>query len=238
MQPPRPSYADYKPVSLVKKTDQSSKSLQRNTARFITFFRQDGLFLLRLIPLINILSGISVVALVVLLLSFSSAGIRVFPTTSYGSLVSAPPVEVDVGDNVVSLWVVTAVYKILTMGFHDYQMRIDNSRVFFSDAGWSSYMSYLNLSVGRATSTMAFLQEDYATILPTLAAPPYILQKGLVGGVYTYTVRARVELALGGGIKESNSRSQVVDLTIERTVDPASIGGLVISKWRADRLVK
>ncbi len=238
MQPPRPSYADYKPVSLVKKTDLSSNSLQRNTARFITFFRQDGLFFLRLIPLINILSGVSVVALVVLLLSFSSAGIRVFPTTSYGSLVSAPPVEVDVGDNVVSLWVVTAVYKILTMGFHDYQMRIDNSRVFFSDAGWSSYMSYLNLSTGRSTSTIAFLQEDYATILPTLAAPPYILQKGLVGGVYTYTVRARVDLAIGGGIQETGTRSQVIDLTIERTVDPASIGGLIISKWRADRLAK
>lgn len=221
-------------VSLVKESDPTAREGLRNSARLLATYRTDRLFLVRLVPLLNYLTIASLVLMIGLMLNFSSTNFRVFPTTQEGRLTAPPALDEDVGDNVVAFWTVGVIYRSMMMGFHDYQIRMERARPYFTDLGWTSFNAYLNATQNRLPSLMTRLKTGFWTMTPRLSETPTVIEKSLIGGVYTYKVRAAITLSTDG-LSNSGGMLQVLDLTIERTDDPSQPQGLVISQWRLSR---
>lgn len=219
-----------KGVSLVKRTDRTVARGVRNS-RLSNAYLQDGAKTLSLLRILNTVAVAGLIILVGLLTHFSSSATRILPTTSDDKLITPPPVDEPVDENIVGLWLVDVMTQATTMGFHDYQMRFKEIRPFFTDRGWESFMRYMKTSYGGKPSIISRLDNDRLVIYGTPVQAPQILQRGLVNGVYTYIVRyiAQVQEA---SIVNTASPRYTIDISIERVKADVNPTGLAIAQWR------
>ena len=231
-QPASPAQTSRPPkgVSLTKRTDRAASRSIRNS-RLNNAYLQDGARTLSLLRILNTIAVAGLIVLVGLLTHFSSSATRILPTTSDDKLISPPPVDEPVDENIVSLWLVDVMTQSTTMGFHDYQIRFKEIRPSFTDRGWESFMRYMKTSYGGKPSIISRLDNDRLVLFGTPVQAPQILQRGLVNGIYTYIVRyiAQVqETSVTGGA----SPRYTIDVSIERVKADINPTGLAVSQWR------
>lgn len=219
-----------KGVSLVKRTDKAAvKSIR--ISKLNNAYLQDGSRNLGYLKILSIICVIGLVVLVALLTNFSTSKTRIFPTTSDGKLIVPPPIEEAVDENIVTLWITGVMTQAMTMGFHDYQIRLKEIRPYFTDRGWESFMRYMKTSFSGRPSLISRLDNDRLIFYGTPSQTPQILQSGLSSGVYTYTLR------FGANFQESStagngSSRPVFDLSIIRVSSDINPAGLAIDQWR------
>lgn len=219
-----------KGVSLVKRTDRATARSIRN-ARLSNAYLQDGAKTLSLLRILNTIAVAGLIILVGLLTHFSSSATRILPTTSDDKLITPPPVDEPVDENIVSLWLVNVMTHSTTMGFHDYQMRFKEIRPSFTDRGWESFMRYMKTSYGGRPSIISRLDNDRLVLYGDPAQAPQILQRGLVNGVYTYIVRYVAQVQETSIVNGATPR-YTIDVSIERVKADVNPSGLAISQWR------
>ena len=235
--PPDGSFRSAVPVSLVKKTDRQLG--RANYARLSNSYLKDCA---RQVVVLKFLQYVTVGCLcmmVVFLMNFSSVNYRVFATSKSGALYSMPPIDEDVDDSILILWIVDALVRSTTMGFHDYDLRLTNNRDLFTDRGWESYNRFLRYpfidggytytAQGR-TSIYSNLEKKRLLMWGEPVSPPQIVQRSLVGGVRTYRVRVEMDISKRWGPDfRFPDRFEVV---IERVGPEVNSTGLAISQWR------
>lgn len=219
-----------KNVSLVKRTDKAAvKSIR--ISKLNNAYLQDGSKYLGYLRILSIVCVLGLIMLVGLLTNFSTSKTRIMPTTSDGKLITPPPIEDAVDENIVTLWITDVMTQSTTMGFHDYQIRLKEIRPFFSDRGWESFMRYMKTSFYGRPSIISRLDNDRLVFFGAPSQTPQILQSGLSSGVYTYTLR------FGASIQEASTAGNgsgrpVFDLSIVRVSSDINPAGLAIDQWR------
>lgn len=217
-------------VSLVKRSDHSAAKQIRN-ARLNNAYLQDGSKSLGMLRLLNIVAVVGLIVLMGLLTNFTASKTRILPTTSDDKMVTPPPVDQALDENIVSLWLIDAITQSTTMGFHDYHLRLKDIRSFYTDKGWDSFMRYMKSSHLGNPSLISRLDNDRLVIFGSPSLAPQILQRGLVNGVYTYIIRYVTQ------VKEVSKTGSAVpkltfDLTVERVKSDTNPAGLAIAQWR------
>jgi len=218
-------------VSLTKRTDRNA-GRGNSIARLTNTYLQDSSKLTSTLRLINFAAVATLIILIGLLANFSSTNYRVFATTAEGKLTALPPVEKDLGENTVLLWAADAISPIMTMGFHDYNIRMREIRSFFTDRGWDSYNRFLRAPIfNNMPGLRSLLENDRAVFWIRQVKPPQILRREVIGGIFTYEIRS----ALAINIVTSSTPQSLplqIDITVERVPPEVSASGLAISRWR------
>lgn len=219
-----------KGVSLVKRTDKAAiKSIR--ISKLNNAYLQDGSKYLGYLRILSIVSVFGLIVLVALLTNFSASKTRVMPSTSDGKLITPPPIEDALDENIVTLWITDVMTQSMTMGFHDYQIRFKEIRPFFSDRGWESFMRYMKTSFSGRPSLISRLDNDRLIFFGSPSQTPQILQSGLSSGVYTYTLRYGANLQENSSFGTAGSR-MTFDLSIIRVRSEINPAGLAIDQWR------
>jgi hypothetical protein len=217
-------------VNLTKRTDRSVQA-KMGMARLSNGFLQDGAKIAALLRYTQLLFILGSIVLFAQLVIFTKVETRIFPTTVDGKLTTLPAPNRDIGSNTVLLWLMDALTQINTMGFHDYQMRLEEIRPYFTDRGWESFSRYLRGPQVNLPSIRSMLENDRLTLLPKFRRPPEIIRKGIVGGVFTYDVRARM-LLLRDAVGAKADANLILDVNIERVPGEVNSSGIAIARWR------
>ena len=219
-------------VSLVKRTDFNGRS-GPPTARQGISFTLDNASLARILKYMQILMVIGAVIVTVLLSNFSATRYRLFATTNEGKLYAPPPINQEIGDNIVNLWLVNAMTKTLTMGFHDYQLRLMEIRPLFNDQGWESYSKFLRSPYDDSPSLRSMLENSHLMVEANPRSPPQILEKSLIGTAYTYRISIKVTLELHGvTTTKDGARTNTFELLLKRVPPEINPSGIAIAQWR------
>ncbi len=226
----RLSHSGSTPVSLVKRTDRAV-GRGPNAGRLTNAYLQDCARQVVLLKFQQYTTVICLVILILLLANFSSTNYRVFATSREQTLTALPPVDQEVMDNVLSLWIADSMIKVTTIGFHDYDMRLAEIRNLFTDRGWESFSRFLRSSYDGRPSIRSALETGRLIMWGAPSAPPQILQRGLVSGVMTYRVRMEMDVKFGW-VKTLPKLPQFVELTVERVRPEINPAGLAIAQWR------
>lgn len=217
-------------VSLIKRTDvQGPRGIP--VARLGNSYLMDGARRLQILKFMQLLIVICFVVLVGLLANFTVTRHRLFATTADGKLVAPPPLDQEIGDNVVNLWLVDAMTKSLTMGFHDYDLRLKEIRPFFNDRGWESYSRFLRTSYGGRPNLRSLLENEYLTMSTRISRPPQVIQRGLIRGVFTYQYKVDFEMTIEAA-SETRNGPLSYEVTVERVPSEINPAGIAISQWR------
>lgn len=176
-----------------------------------------------------ILAGL--VILVGLLANFSTTSYRMFATTTEGKLTMPPPVDQEIGDNVVSLWLIESMTRTMTIGFHDYQLRLLEIRPIFNDRGWDSFTRFQRSPYAGNTALRVALESNFLMMKCRPRAPPQILEKYLVGGIFTYKIQVKMFVTRYVGGQESVT-NETFELLVERVKPEVNPAGIAIAQWR------
>lgn len=218
-------------VSLAKRSDNTG-SRGPLVGRIGAAFQQDSAknaLILKYMQYV-ILGGMLVI--VGLLANFSTTSYRLFATTSEGKLTMPPPIDQEIGDNIVSLWLVEAMTRTMTLGFHDYQLRLLEIRPLFNDRGWESFTRFQRSPYASNTAIRVALENNYLMMKCRPRAPPQILEKSLVGGVFTYKMQVRMAITrfIEGG--SESQTFETFELLVERVKPEVNPAGIAIAQWR------
>lgn len=219
-----------RPVSLVKRSDKLGPR-GPVAARLGASFQQDTAGKVQLLKYLQyaILAGF--ILLIALLANFSTTNYRLFATTAEGKLTAPPPLDQELGDNIVNLWLVDAMSKIMTMGFHDYKLRLLEIRPLFNDRGWDSFVRFQRTAVDGQPNIRASLENSYLLMGGRPNSPPQIVEKSLISGVYTYKMQIEMMINTYGAPYES-VRRQVFEIVVERVKPEVNPNGIAIAQWR------
>lgn len=217
-------------VSLTKRTDRAVQA-KYAIARLSNSYLQDGAKMASYLRYAQVFFMLCTLVILAQLVLFTRVETRIFPTTVDGKLTTLPAPNRDVGSNTVLLWLMDALTQINTMGFHDYTIRLEEIRPYFTDRGWESFNRYLRGPQVNIPSIRSMLENDRLTLLPKFKRPPEVIRKGIVGGIFTYDVRARMSLNRTA-INLSSDIMMVLDVNVERVPSEVSPSGLAIARWR------
>lgn len=219
-----------KPVSLVKKTDRQPG---RNTggSRLTNVYLQDSSKQVTVLKFLQYLTVLCLLLLAALLANFSSTNYRVFGTSREGALTALPPLDQELMDNVLSLWVADSMIRITTIGFHDYTLRLNEIRGLFTDRGWESFSRFLRASYEGRPSLRSALETGRLIMWGEPASPPQVLQRSLVSGVMTYRVKMEMTVK-SAWFNPPPKLPLAVELTIERVRPDINPAGIAIAQWR------
>lgn len=218
-----------RPVSLVKRTDKTGPR-GPVVARLGASFQQDTARKVQLLQYLQIVILGGFMILVGLLANFSTTSYRLFATTAEGKLTAPPPLDQELGDNIVNLWLVDAMTKTMTMGYHDFKLRLLETRPLFTDSGWDSYTRFQRTSVGGQPNIRSSLENNYLMISSKPNAPPQIIQKSLIAGTYTYKMQIEMTTTFYGTFDMLQRQS--FEIVLERVRPEVNPSGIAISQWR------
>jgi hypothetical protein len=220
-----------KGVSLAKRGDAPLVGKGANISRLVSIYNQDGAKRLVLLKYAQVGIIVALIGLIALTIDFTAVKVRIFATTAEGKLYSPPPVDQELGDNAAALCVTDALYRIMTMGYHDKDIRLSQNRIYFTEQGWESYTRYLRTSNDGQPSVRSQLDNDFMTMWLTNNDPPEILQKILVSGVFTYNIR--IGLSVVKAIRgQETIRREIYEITLMRVPPEVNPQGLAIARWR------
>lgn len=227
---PTPNLSNKPRVSLVKRTDvHGARGVP--VARLGNSYLMDGARRLQFLKILQLVIVIAFVVLVGLLANFTVTRHRLFATTVDGKLTAPPPLDQEIGDNVVNLWLVEAMTKSLTLGFHDFDLRMKEIRPFFNDRGWESYSRFLRTSYNGQSNLRSLIENEYLTMSARISRPPQVIQRGLIRGVYSYQYRIDFDMTIEAA-SEARSGSFSYEITVERVTPEINPAGIAISQWR------
>ena len=215
------------------KTAEKAKARPPLNARLTTFYTQDGLALMRVLFYSQFLLTTAAIVMIVLLANFSASQIRVMATTVDNKLISPPPLDVKLGEDIIVNWANDAVSRALTFGFHDADLRQKEIRTLFTDIGWQSYTRSLRASTPSRPSINTLLEEFRLLQWARPEKPPLIIEQSLIGGVYVYRIRVFMLLSFRtSSTFNSGGQSFAIDLEIQRVPPTVNSAGIGISLWQ------
>jgi len=226
----QPSLTTPVKVSLAKRSDRQN---QRTvvTARLSNSYLQDGAKMASILRYLQLALIAGLLIVMSMLVSFSRQEFRVFPTSVDGKLIVLPPLSRDLGDNTVLLWLTDILRLANTMGHHDFRLRLEDIRPYFTERGWESFNRYMRAH-NRHYPSLRVLLEDYKMIsIPRIGRPPQILRKGVVSGIFSYDIRADVFMRRVS-LYAPWENQVTFDIGIERVPTDINPSGIAITRWR------
>ena len=218
-------------VSLAKATDhrpnpaQEAASLPMDEGLGLImarngFYRQNQAHVLYVL-LFQIATIIALSLVLMRVFVFTAPRDYYFPVREDNVLITEFPLGMPVySDTDLERWAERAVTETLTFGFHDYQMRLQSSRSFFTMMGWNSFLQAMEDSgvmrqIG-ATTLERPPGAEQQVIRATLRQPAKITAKGQMENL-TYIWRVSLDIDITYySLKKQYRMPWLVEIRIER----------------------
>lgn len=155
---------------------------------------------------------------------------RFFPVGPNGEVIQIQPLtSPNKSEAQLRAWIVTGVMECSTFGHHDWRLRLEQCREYFTDAGYEGYVKQLKNPSNQIWERIV-VNRQVMSAIPT--GTPQIIGKGIVDGRTTWKVEIPVTLSFKKG-KQTRTTKQIVQLVISRVDTTERLSGLGITQWRA-----
>lgn len=138
-----------------------------------------------------------------------------------------PPLnEAGVSKDEIFAWVPDAVAEIMTFGFHDHEMRLQNSARHFTREGWEKFIKGLEQSL-----LLESMKHNRQVVSTKATSPPTLISEGAENDTYQWKIEV---LANAKFETESKQRLDkwLLTLIIVRSDEPQNEMGFAIKQWR------
>jgi len=121
---------------------------------------------------------------------------RYFPVDRQGRLLQemAPLDRVQHSEADIIVWASTHATRVFTFGFHDFQMRMQDVKPYFTDEGWTQFDAALTASKYRS-----IVVDGLEVLTSAPKAAGIVVERGVSGGRYYWIVRLPVLLTFQQG---------------------------------------
>ncbi len=124
------------------------------------------------------------------------------------------------------MWASDRIQQIHSLAFTDYVDHIMGMSPYFTPAAFRNFQQ----SIIESKTIEKLKNQKLVMYMEPLEAPK-IIQKGRVGGVYTWVVQMKIKQLMAGGEYSQTGNVMQVTMTIERVEQSVGLTGLVISKY-------
>lgn len=182
----------------------------------------------------------TMILVIVKLLDFTDSRDHFFPVQTDNTLILERPLTEPVYSNEqIRSWVENAVTRTMTFGFYDHLMRMQQSRNYFTTAGWASFTSALT-----SAKTLEFIGAvESATMRPTpkvITAQlrsgdrATITQAGILNGRYSWKVALNIDVVYNTASTQTRSTWKV-EVLVTRMQAMESREGIGIEQLIAEK---
>lgn len=140
---------------------------------------------------------------------------------SQGTDISEP----NLSDSAILSWANSTAVATFSYDSTNYRSEIQKLSGFFTDNGWSQFMSALNKS-----KNFDAVKNKQLIVSAVVTAPPVILQKGVVNKVYSWQVQMPMTVSYKGA-SDNTQQNVIVTMQINRTSSVNSPTGVAINQF-------
>jgi intracellular multiplication protein IcmL len=168
---------------------------------------------------------------VAMLLAVSSG----FPLTTLADTTESPTTNVasqatdlsqpNKPDSTLLSWASSTAVATFTYDSKNYRNEIQKLSGFFTDDGWSQFMSELDKS-----KNLDAVKNKQLTVSAVVSAPPVIIKKGALNNVYSWQVQLPMTITYQGD-SEFTKQNVIVTMLISRTSSVNSPDGIAINQY-------
>ncbi|WP_419901131.1 DotI/IcmL family type IV secretion protein [Kiloniella sp.] len=156
---------------------------------------------------------------------------KFFPVGPNGEVIPIQPLtSPNRSDAQLRAWTIEAVMECSTFGFHDFALRLEQCREYFTNDGYQGYRNALNNPANQIEERII----DKRQVMSAVASgTPQIINKSKPDApVHWWRVEIPVTLTFEKGNKTKTIR-QKIELIITRVDTSERLSGIGISQWRA-----
>lgn len=165
----------------------------------------------------------------------SPAQITQNPTTdvSKGSDLSQPSLS----DEEILSWANSTAPKIYDYDHTNYRNELQKQSGFFTDSGYQQYLKAL-----KDSKYLDEVKNKQLAVSAIVTAPPIILQKGVLNGIYSWRVQMPMTVSFkGANATDNTQKNNIVTMLITRTSSVnapkgIAINNLVIGPAKSDKI--
>ncbi len=198
------------------------------TVRFDHYFK--GYHLWRVVAFFAIaVSSLLSIALASMIFLLSPKPVF-FPVGASGEIIPYRPLSSpNISDARLRAWVIAAVTECSTFGPHDYKLRLEQCRKYFSDEGFDGYIKALAAPGAQIRERII---GDQQVLSAEASGSPVIVEKSVQGAaILWWKVEIPVTTTFEKG-DQSRTTSQLVQLVISRLESSERLSGIGITQWR------
>lgn len=184
----------------------------------------------------------SLIAVIVRLFDFTDSRDYFFPVQNDNTLILERPLSEPVfSDEQIRAWAERAVTRTLTFGYYDHLLRLQNSRIYFTNRGWATFMQALADAqilerINAVKSDQIIGRNMVVTTSMRGGRRATITNQGVLGWYYSW----QVELQINAAFLEGNLQTSTpwrVQVLIVRVPAMESREGIGIDQLVATRAI-
>lgn len=207
---------------------ENAQSTPLGTVVTRNLFYRDGYRNLTRIALIQTVVIFGLVIGVIALVLSAEPQDRFFATTADGRLVPMVPLsQPNLSPAAVMSWTAQAATDVMTFGFHDFQMRMQDNSKYFTRRGWANFTEAL-----ERARFLEMVQTRQQVLTAAPASAPVLIQEGVVNGIYRWVIDMPLMVTFQTG---ASNDSQTINLRlfVVRVPTLDNPTGLAIQQWIA-----
>jgi len=191
-------------------------------------FYRDGYRTLLRLAVIQVVVILALMVVIVTIVTKAHPENRYFATTEDGRLVPLVPLnQPNLSTPALMSWVAQASTEVMTFGFNDYRRRLQEASRSFTRKGWESFTAALQNS-----RIIELVETNQQVLTAAPAGAPVLLNEGLVGDRYQWTIQIPMILTYQAGSRTRND-NLMVSLVVVRVSRLESPNGVGIEQWVA-----
>ena len=175
--------------------------------------------------IVTLLISAGILLTVFIYQSVKPQDVRYFGSTTTGEQIPLNGLDDPViTQKLITQWASIATKNIYTIDFNKFQSQLDNMKVYFTDAGWSSFYDALNQS-----QLLGMIKKNKQEMTGVITNDPVVQKTGIERGVRYWIVQMPILISLdssSGGL----NRHVVVTMTIVRSKNIHAPSGLQIER--------
>lgn len=180
----------------------------------------------RILALLAVLAALLVLAMASLFAARQPL-VRYFATTQAGELKAQSPADqANLRESELLSWATLTVIESMTLGYHDYELRLEQAARNFTAKGWASFVQ--SLQTERILRNLTGAQQ---VLYAQPMGAPVITRAGAEGGYYHWYVDMKLELAFEGEGGTSATRGYALAMDIIRVPRGLHPLGVEVDNW-------
>ncbi len=149
-----------------------------------------------------------------------------FAATDTGRIIPLVPLnQPNLSDQALLQWASDAVISIYSYNFVNYQKVFQNNKQYFTDAGWTAFLSSV-----KASNSLSAVLSSKLIVSAVVTGAPVVINRFIFNNNYTWKVQMPITVTMQGAGSPS-TQNFMVTLTITRISTLDSVSGVGISQF-------
>lgn len=203
--------------------------LQQATSRLDFYFK--GYHMWRLVACMGSATSVLLVFTLLGLIFLWGPQDRFIPVGPNGEVIPVQPLSSpNKSEAQLRSWVISAVMECSTFGHHDYTLRLEQCREYFSDSGYQAYRDQLN---DPSNQVIERIIDNRQVMSAVASGTPQIIEKS---GPNAATSWWKLEIPVTTTFEKGNDTrtiQQIIHVVISRLETTERLSGIGITQWRS-----